>query len=74
MEAPKYEIMGGEKLMPEKPNQVDNLQTRMERWEEANNRLMKDLPPEEWIRVVNCIGCMTESEAEQLLYSLQGGL
>lgn len=71
METQKYVTMGSEKVAPLKPNQPDNLQTRMERWEEANNRLMKDLTSDEWIRVVNNIGCMTESEAEELLFSLQ---
>ena len=70
METPNYEMMGSEKVAPREPNQPDNLRTRMERWEKANGKLMKELSPEEWIRVVNNIGCMTESEAEDLLYSL----
>ena len=69
-----YELMGGEKVAPLKQGQPDNLGTRMERWEEANNRKMKDLSADEWVQVVHHIGCMTESEAEELLYSLQNRL
>ena len=74
METPKYVMMGSEKVAPRKEGQPDNLQTRMERWEEANGKLMKELTAEEWVRVVNNIGCMTESEAWELLGSLQASL
>ncbi len=57
---------------PDQPQQPDNLQTRMERWEETNGRKMSDLTPAEWIQVVSSIGSMTEREAEELLYHLQG--
>lgn len=59
----------GEKVAVRDPNKPDNLQTRMERWEKANHRQMKDLSPEEWVRVVNNIGCMTGSEAWDLYNS-----
>lgn len=64
------EMMGSERVAVRDPNKPDNLRTRMERWEKANHRLMKDLTPEEWVRVVNNIGCMTESEAWELYNSI----
>lgn len=65
------DTMGSEKVAKRKEGEPDNLQTRMERWEKVNFKKMKDLSPNEWIRVVNNIGCMTESEAEELYYSFQ---
>lgn len=65
------DTMGSEKVAKRKEGEPDNLQTRMERWEKVNFKKMKDLSPNEWIRVVNNIGCMTESEAEELYYSFK---
>lgn len=63
------EKMGDEIVAIREEGQPDNLGTRIERWEKANNRKIKDLSPSEWVRVINNIGCMTESEAWELLNS-----
>lgn len=65
------DTMGSEKVAKRKEGEPDNLQTRMERWERVNFRLMRELSQDEWVRVVNNIGSMTESEAEDLYYSFQ---
>lgn len=68
----KYEIIGGEKLIQRTNHAFDNLQARMERWELANGKQMKDLKSDEWIKVVSAIGHMSIESASLLYYALYG--
>lgn len=72
MSIPKYEIIGGEKLIQRTNHAFDNLQARMERWELANGKQMKDLKSDEWIKVVSAIGHMSIESASLLYYALYG--
>lgn len=72
MSIPKFVIIGGEKLIHRVGYLMDNLQSRMERWEIANGQKMQDLELNEWIRIVSAIGHMSIESASLLYYALFG--
>lgn len=54
-------------LAPKAPGEGDSNRDLMNRWERAQNMKMSDLTDEEWLSVVECILCLTPSEAEAYL-------
>ena len=57
--------------VPLKDGETDNHRTRMERWEKANNKKLGSLTDEEWMKVVPNLLALTNSEAEEYLWSMR---
>lgn len=53
--------------VPLKEGETDNQRTRMERWEKANNRKLKDLSEDEWMQAMRYTLPLTDEELRDLM-------
>lgn len=58
-------------LAPKKPGEGDSNRDLMNRWERAQGMKLSELTEEEWLNVVECILCLTPSEAQEYLDSIR---